>query len=173
MSSIDQGSSTVPSGAAASNVIPFLCRRPLAAASDNEEVAAGDRAFPLNVVASTGAPGSVAPSIGGDGDRPDDPIYAAMDRWLRAEAVFEAAPEDDPRSDELCEETVVARAELAAIAPTTLRGLIAYAQFLDEQSEAQGCDFFGDDDQRANFYECLHRSLCTISSGPAAGGRRA
>lgn len=165
MSSIGRGTSLAPFGAAASdNVIPFLRRRS-AALCDNEEVAMRARAVP-RVVASAAAPGSVASSVCAaiaGGDATDDPIYAAINRWFCAEAAVEAIPEDDPRADEACMEFAAAQADLAATAPTTFEGLVAYATFLEKQSRA-GRFGFDDPDQRLNFYVSLRRCLCAISS---------
>ena len=112
-----------------------------------------------------------------------DPIFAAIDRCLKADARFlRKAEEDDLRpkgavrskADVRSEAdvrskaaaAVCARRALAKTVPTTLEGLAAFARFLDHQSSSvlEGA-FFDDDGEHLAFYASLNRSLSALTCG--------
>jgi hypothetical protein len=114
-----------------------------AAATSASSPAKTRRAF-MRTVASVAsvsvlAPSIVSASVAEPATSALDPIFAAIERYLRASA----------ESDRLCdladagevvdceastEEVLASRLNLASTAPTTLLGLAAYARFLDHQS---------------------------------------
>jgi hypothetical protein len=82
-----------------------------------------------------------------------DPIFAAMERYLRAEKRA-----DGDR---------VARERLAETAPTTLDGLAAFAHFLNHQSSVILKDaFFDNDREHLAFYASLDRALAHCPRQP-------
>ena len=101
-------------------------------------------------------------------DEKPDPIFEAMERYPRAEAKIEAIPDDEEntRLGAALAESARARLGLAETAPTTLRGLAAFARFLSHQSKVVLDDaFFDNDDEHMAFYASLDRSLAAIIRG--------
>jgi len=93
-----------------------------------------------------------------------DPIFAAIERYQRAEAECLRIPdEDEARLDSACEESLRARCALAEIAPTTLEGLAALACFLDQESSVLKTAFFDNNREHLAFYANLNLSLRLIT----------
>jgi hypothetical protein len=130
----------------------------------------------MRTVASVASMSIVGPSIaaagGGEPPAGPDPIFAAMERCIRAEAAYLATDEDV--SDELSDDTVAAREALARTRPTTFTGLAAYLRFLSHQSrEVLGTFFFDNDRENTAFIENLDHAVAALLRGPgdpAAGG---
>jgi hypothetical protein len=94
-----------------------------------------------------------------------DPIFAAIERYKRAEAECLRIPdEDEARLDSAGEKSRRARCYLAKTAPTTLKGLAAFALFLDQQSSTVlKTAFFDNNREHLAFYANLNRSLKLIT----------
>jgi hypothetical protein len=93
-----------------------------------------------------------------------DPIFAAMERYERAEAKCLRIPdEDEARLASAGEKSRRARCALAKTAPTTLEGLAAFARFLDQQSSTTlKTAFFDNDREHLAFYANLNLSLMRL-----------
>jgi len=106
------------------------------------------------------APIDVLPPIG---PRPDDPIFAAMEQWIRMDQMVVSRSNTEYGSD-AASAACCARRMLARTVPVTLEGVAALHRFIVEQSAGLGrTEFFFEGDELSDYALSLTRAAARLA----------